>query len=90
MKALFVLLVAAGLFSCSSEARMEKRSQEIMDVDKSFSELSKEKGMNHAFETYVSEEGVLLRPESSPIVGKQSIAWLPVWNMGARSGRPDD
>ena len=47
-----------------------------MDVDISFSELSKEKGMNHAFETYVAEGGVLLRPESSPIVGKQSIVEL--------------
>ena len=76
MKALFVILMGASLFSCTSEARMETLSQEIMDVDISFSELSKEKGMNHAFETYVAKEGVLLRPASSPIVGKQSIVEL--------------
>ena len=76
MKPLFVVLIGACLFSCTTQARMEKLSQEIMDVDISFSELSKAKGMNHAFETYVAEGGVLLRPESSPIVGKQSIVGL--------------
>lgn len=76
MKPLFVILIATCLFSCTTEARQAKLNQEIMDVDISFSELSKEKGMNHAFETYVAEEGVLLRPESSPIVGKQSIVEL--------------
>jgi hypothetical protein len=76
MKPLFVILIGACLFSCTTEARMEKLSQEIIDVDINFSELSKEKGMNHAFETYCAQEGVLLRPESSPIVGKQSIVEL--------------
>ena len=76
MKALFVLLMCTCLFSCTTEARLEKLSQEIMDVDLSFSELSKEKGMNHAFETYCAQEGVLLRPQSMPIVGKQSVVEL--------------
>ena len=76
MKPLIAILICTSLISCNSEARMENLSQEIMDVDISFSELSKEKGMNHAFETYVAEGGVLLRPESSPIVGKQSIVEL--------------
>ena len=76
MKPLFVLLICACLFSCTTEARMEKLKQEMMDADRSFSELSKEKGMNHAFETYCAEDGVILRPENMPYVGKQTIKEL--------------
>ena len=76
MKPLFVLLIGASLFSCTSEARMEKFKQEMMDADRSFSELSKEKGMNNAFETYCAEDGVILRPENMPYVGKQTIKEL--------------
>ena len=76
MKPLFVILISVCLFSCSPEAGQEQINQELMDTDVQFSELSKEKGMNLAFKTYCAEEGVLLRPESKPIVGKQSIVEL--------------
>ena len=76
MKRLFILLISACLVSCSSEARQEKLNKEIIAADLKFSELSKEMGMNHAFETYCASEGVLLRPGSLPIVGKQSISKL--------------
>ena len=83
MKPLFAILITATLFSCTSEARQEKLKQEIMDADISFSDLSEEKGMNHAFETYCAREGVLLRPESMPIVGKESIVELLNMNEDA-------
>ena len=76
MKPLFVILIGACLYSCSGEARQEKLNKEIMDTDIKFSKLSEDMGMNHAFETYCAHEGVLLRPESMPILGKQSISEL--------------
>jgi len=44
-----------------------------MEADRAFSDLSREKGMNHAFESYIAEDGVMLRPESMPIVGKDAV-----------------
>jgi ketosteroid isomerase-like protein len=76
MKSLFALLICASLFSCTSEARLENLKQEMMDADRSFSKLSIEMGMNHAFESYCAEDGVILRPENMPYVGKQTIKEL--------------
>ncbi len=46
---------------------------ELINADKAFSALCKEKGMNHAFLHYVAEDGVMLRPNSIPVVGKNKI-----------------
>jgi ketosteroid isomerase-like protein len=49
---------------------------ELINVDRAFSALCKEKGMNQAFLHYVAEDGVMLRPNSMPIVGKNKIKVL--------------
>ena len=76
MKALIIALIGFSLFSCNTEARRENNKQEMMDADRSFSKLSEEMGMNHAFETYCAEDGVILRPQNKPYVGKESIVEL--------------
>jgi hypothetical protein len=76
IQTLLLSLFILSLFSCQAPVQTEKLSQELMETDRAFSELSKEKGMNLAFETYCHEEGVLLRPGSSPIKGRNEVISL--------------
>jgi len=50
--------------------------EELKQVDIDFSNLSKEKGTAIAFTEYVAEDGVLLRPFSYPIIGKDKVSEL--------------
>jgi ketosteroid isomerase-like protein len=77
-----------------------KGKEELMQADIDFSNLSKEKGMNHAFLEYVADNGVMLRPYTYPIVGKETITknisenddknltltWAPLYADIAESG----
>lgn len=76
MKTLLFLLTCSCLISCTSSSSLEKMRLEVMETDRAFSELSKEKGMNHAFTTYCASDGVLLRPQSMPITGKEAVSEL--------------
>jgi len=49
---------------------------ELKQADIDFSNLSKEKGIAVAFTEYVADDGVLLRPFSYPIVGKEKVSEL--------------
>ncbi len=74
-------------------------NKELIAVDKAFSALSKEKGMNFAFLSYVAEGGVMLSPNRMPVVGKTEIGslfqnddteteftWEPIYADVAKSG----
>jgi hypothetical protein len=78
----------------------ETMKMELLEADRSFSELSAQKGMKIAFETYCDEEGVLLRPERTPVEGREAVTnllgkmddsafrltWTPLLARVARSG----
>lgn len=81
MKTLLLLLFCFSLFSCTSLPEPENARQDLMDADIAFSELSREKGMNHAFISYCAKDGVLLRPQSMPIIGKEAVAELISQNV---------
>ena len=51
-------------------------NKELIAVDKAFSALSMERGMNYAFTFYVAEGAVMLTPNRMPIVGKSKIESL--------------
>jgi ketosteroid isomerase-like protein len=88
------------LFSCMGPEREEKLVQELMEADREFSELSRMEGMNEAFVTFCHPEGVLLRPNSQPVQGRNQVAellqknddsgfqltWEPLFASVARSG----
>ncbi|WP_422358942.1 YybH family protein [Reichenbachiella sp.] len=69
------------LLLCSCEANQTKTKlitqhpdpEILKEVDRAFSKLSFEKGMNHAFETYIADTGTVLRNNSFPIVGKDAV-----------------
>lgn len=82
-------IIVFSLFcSCQSsqdktERNIEKPDAEILkEVDRAFSQLSYEKGMNYAFETYIADNGAVLRNNSLPIVGKDAV-------IGGHFSRPD-
>ena len=61
------------LFTHSVFAQQDAQKQELMNVDAQFSKLSEARGVNEAFISYLAEDGVLLRPNNFPILGKEII-----------------
>ena len=53
-----------------------KSTQEIIQADEAFSELSKKEGMKRAFIEYIDNEGILLRGGHLPIIGANAIDFL--------------
>lgn len=94
------LIVLLVFLSCSTQVNLETEKQALIKTDSEFSNLSKEKGMNEAFLTYVAEDGVLLRRNSLPIKGKNvirekllsspdtsvTLTWEPQYADVAKSG----
>lgn len=74
-------------------------NESLIAVDREFSKFSKERGMNAAFLKFISEDGVMLRSNSMPIVGKNAVSnlfsgddsgftltWEPLYADIAKSG----
>ena len=91
IKKLLICLLVIGMFSCTNG--VEKKTvtspyvdtgaadkYDLMDADKEFSDLSKEKGMKNAFMEYIDSNGVLLRPNEHPLVGADAIDYLSQLN----------
>lgn len=77
---------------------MDKK-EHLMAVDREFSKFSQANGMNAAFMEYISEDGVMLKSNSMPIVSKNAVAnlfrsddsgftltWEPLFADIAKSG----
>lgn len=71
----------------------------LIETDKAFSALSREKGMNAAFTEYLAEDGVILRDNNQPFVGRVAftklysgddsgftLTWEPLYAEVAESG----
>ena len=76
MKLSLIVLIGTCMMACTQGPSPEEMIRELMEVDRAFSQLSEEKGSNVAFETYCAEEGVILRPGSYPVVGKEAVTEL--------------
>ncbi|MGE4289127.1 MAG: hypothetical protein AB7E36_10580 [Salinivirgaceae bacterium] len=94
MKNLTFYLILIILSACSNSSM-----QEVMDTDLAFSELSKSKGMNHAFLTYAHDSAVILRKNHRPVAGTTelqkllsapdssfTLTWKPSYASMAQSG----
>lgn len=84
------LLLALIIFSCKMPAKKEavpsvEEKMKMIDADKAFSKLSREKGMKKAFIEYMDGEGVLLRPNQYPLIGASAIDFLSQVNDTAFS-----
>ena len=49
---------------------------EIINTDETFSNMSRQNGMKKAFIEYMDSEGILLRPNRTPIIGADAIEFL--------------
>lgn len=99
---LLIFTIAACLFfsGCNYSAkRQERLKEELIEVDREFSELSSKIGSHGAFLNYLDDSCVLLRPNRNPIIGRQAIqsiynnsdtsyvlTWEPLAADVARSG----
>ncbi len=75
------LLFSIFLASCSEQQESTpedkaSHSLELMEYERSFSAMSKEKGMKNAFIEYIDSNGVLLRPHHMPLKGAAAIDFL--------------
>ncbi len=55
----------------------------MMEADRAFSRMCEEKGMKNAFLEYIDSNGVLLRPDHTPIAGADAIDYLIQQNDSA-------
>jgi len=79
------LMLCSVMFSCKETSDKQKEdkashSLALMEVDRSFSGMSKEKGMKAAFIEYIDSNGVLLRPGQLPLTGGAAIDYLVLQN----------
>jgi len=70
----YIFFVIAIIFIGCNDKMNTKES--LMAVDREFSKYSQDNGMNAAFMEYISEDGVMLRSNSMPIVGKNAVSGL--------------
>lgn len=98
MKKIFAWFILFLLIACNSQMDLNMNT-ELIKVDKAFSTMCVENGMNYAFIHYVADDGVMLRPNSMPVVGKTNIeslfrnddkdikfTWKPLYGEVAKSG----
>lgn len=77
------LFIICYLLSCDFKTETLTKAPsatEIMNADKSFSDMSRQLGMKKAFLEYIDNDGVLLRPGHSPIIGAEAIDFLSLVN----------
>jgi ketosteroid isomerase-like protein len=72
---LFLSLLTSGLFllGCNTQKKHERMLNELLQVDRQFSDLSLKIGSHSAFLNYIDDSCVLLRPNKYPVVGRKAI-----------------
>ena len=76
---LFLLLASLGIGSCTGTSRLASPQntgdtrEAVLQADREFSKMSEQKGLNTAFIAYAADNGVLLRPQSQPIIGRDNV-----------------
>lgn len=83
-RVLLVIMTTVILVSCHGNKKTEVDSADtrinqkidLINTDRSFAMMSKEKGMRDAFIEYLDSNGVMLRPQQLPIEGGDAIDYL--------------
>ncbi len=80
MKYFFCCLYFLWMISCSVKkpGKINDLHPKItlLEADRSFSQMSAEKGMKNAFLEYIDSNGVLLKPNTLPIAGANAVDFL--------------
>lgn len=72
-KLFFMMLCLLVLGSCSKKPDVEKLKKELLATDKAFSDLSVANGLTFANRNTMADKSVILRKNSMPVTGKDSI-----------------
>lgn len=77
---LFSLLTLGACIAHKKEINSDEARQSMIEADRAFSKLSETKGMRFAFMDYIDSNGVLLRPNTQPMVGANAIDFISQGN----------
>lgn len=81
---LLIYIFPFVLLSCASNDKREENFVDhkpaMIQADRDFSKLSEEKGMKYAMMQFIDGRGVLLRPNTLPIVGGDAINFISQGN----------
>jgi ketosteroid isomerase-like protein len=66
------IIIFLSIISCKKTAKTSSTG-DLLKTDRAFSKMSELKGMHAAFIEYIADEGVLLRNNSYPLKGKESL-----------------
>ena len=97
---LFVFIIVLFLIISCTKSRKESLSGILLKEDGDFSTMSVREGMQKAFLAYIADNGVMLRDNGYPIMGRDSLIsflsgrtdtsftllWKPVYEKIAASG----
>ena|SRR5665647_1954326 len=75
-----VPVLASSCFTKKPEQVNIDYKTSMMEADRAFSKLSEERGMKYALMQYIDSKGVLLRPNTIPIVGGEAIDYISQGN----------
>jgi len=77
-----LLLITSVLISCNLQPHSPDKpsTEDILNADMEFSDMSRQSGMKKAFLEYIDNEGVLLRPDEQPMAGAAAIDFLSLLN----------
>ena len=66
--------------SCNwqNQSSIKSSSDEVLNADIAFSDMSRQVGMKKAFLQYIDNEGTLLRPDHLPLVGADAIDFISI------------
>ena len=75
-----LVFISIIIFCCCSSKTADKDiidyKANMLEADRAFSKLSEQKGIKLALLEYIDSNGVLLRPNSHPIVGGEAINFI--------------
>lgn len=73
-----VLLFSMVFISCNWQTQSSNMntSDDVLNADIAFSDMSRQVGMKKAFLQYIDNEGTLLRPGHPPLIGADAIDFI--------------
>ena len=71
-----LLIIGCLLLTACSLNKDEITPEVLLEVDREFSRLSADSGMQKAFLKYIDENGVMLRDNQLPLEGRDQLASL--------------
>jgi ketosteroid isomerase-like protein len=70
---IFILINSSLNYDVSAKPPLDKTEEELIKIDKEFSEKSYTDGILSAFLEYASDDAIIFREKSFPIVGKKEL-----------------